>query len=38
MEINGEAADFTFSIKAKSILTSVEIAEKSLDIYAVTRQ
>lgn len=35
MEINGEAADFTFSIKAKSILTSVEIAEKSLDIYAV---
>lgn len=35
MEINGEAADFTFSIKAKSILTSVEIAEKLLDIYAV---
>lgn len=35
MTVNGKTADFTFSIKAKSVLSSIEIQEDALNVYAV---
>ena len=35
MTVNGKAADFTFNIQAKSVLSSFEIQEDVLNVYAV---